>query len=77
MKYQTETLLAYLIDYKRSHDGVAPTLHEIRAAMNIPALATVVKMLKILEADGQVKLRRGSRTIELTGGKWEYSPTQP
>lgn len=64
-------ILEFIIQYKKAHDGNAPTLAVI--ARDISAgKSTVHHHIGKLIKEG--KLRRGEAGLEVVGGHWLYEP---
>lgn len=64
-----DLVFQYIVDYKRQHDGVSPSLTELarRLAMNRTTARYHVLML---EHEGRIRLV-GRRAIEVIGGTWD------
>ncbi len=63
-------MLAYIIDYKASHDGLSPSIRDIARECNIPSTSTVSYDLATLESEGKIKLAEGRKGIMVVGGVW-------
>jgi predicted ArsR family transcriptional regulator len=69
-----EDVYKFLIDYKRRHDGAAPSMQEIADAL-ITHYSTVRYHMLVLEREGRIHIL-GRRAIEIAGGEWK-SPGAP
>ena len=58
-------LLTFMADYFESHDGVMPTLDEMRVAIGQKSKSGVHIMLKRLEVDGHIKRGASYRNITI------------
>lgn len=70
-----DKVFMYLIEYKRTHDGCAPSTREIAEACSISTTSMVRYYLKLLVKDGRIRIAgsfKASRTIEVVGGSWSY-----
>ena len=69
-----DAILAFIIQYKRAHDGASPTLKEIAAACELSSMPTVRYHLLKLAAAGRIELGVGAtaRSIRVPGGEWVY-----
>jgi SOS-response transcriptional repressor LexA len=70
-----ERVRQYIIEHKRANDGNSPSIRQIMIACAIPSSSVVDYYLDKLEAANVI--RRKSRRIEVTGGRWTYQETQP
>jgi SOS-response transcriptional repressor LexA len=71
IKYDRGMVLNYIVEYKRWHDGNAPTIREIMAGCKIASTSNVYYILKEMESQGMIKL--GARSaIQVVGGQWTY-----
>lgn len=74
-----DRILAFVIDYKLSHDGNSPTIREICDGLGDSSLSTSVVNfhLDALARAGKIlRPARGyqRRAIEVVGGQWFYEP---
>jgi hypothetical protein len=65
-----DQVYAFLVRYKRAHDGNSPTLREIASACHI-SVSSVSHHLTRLRLDGRIVFRGKSRMIELAGATWQ------
>jgi SOS-response transcriptional repressor LexA len=68
-----ERLLAFIIAYKRAHDGNSPTYREMMAATGLSTTSSVAYHLEKLEAEGVIERPQqvgNTRVIEVVGGRW-------
>lgn len=63
-------VLRCIIDYKRSHDGLSPTLRAIGDATGIASTSSVAYYLRKLGEDGEIVRTYGVVGIEVVGGRW-------
>jgi hypothetical protein len=63
-----EQVFQYIVEYKREHDGVAPSIKEI-AETCILSISTVKHHLFMLERTKRIRIL-GRRAIEVIGGVW-------
>ena len=76
--YSLESILNYIVTYKRAHDGNSPAIHDIRTALNISSASVVWNALEALVRSGAIRIGEGqSRMIYVVGGKWEYVKGNP
>lgn len=74
-----EKVLAFIIGYKRAHDGNSPTIREIMTDCKISSTSMVFFYLNQLTNLGMIRRpepeigTRNSAAIEVTGGKWVFS----
>ena len=67
--YNPLDLYAYLINYKRSHDGNAPTLREIADECRISSTSVVNNLLMRLRKQGLIDFDSRHR-IEIVSAEW-------
>lgn len=67
-----ERIFNYIVIYKRSQDGLSPTLREICKACNISSTSVASHYIKLLEKTGRIKRLNASRGFAVIGGKWIY-----
>lgn len=66
---RSRAVFAFVVKYKREHDGIAPTLREIGAAVGISSSSVTNYHLNRLELDGLIRRPYGAtRAIEIVGG---------
>jgi SOS-response transcriptional repressor LexA len=58
-------LLRFIESYLAAHQGVAPSLDEMRAGLGFNARSSVHRLLVRLEERGHIVRRRGARAIEI------------
>ncbi len=63
-------ILAYIIDYKTTHDGLSPIIRDIARECSIPSISTVFYDLASLESKGKIKFAEGRKGIMVVGGVW-------
>lgn len=77
-KYDRAAILKFIIDFKRAHDGIAPSMREMMKAFKIPSTSIMHYILADLETSGAITLLPFSRGIIVTGGRWvSPSPSSP
>lgn len=70
-------LYDFILDFKESHDGLAPSTGEIMEATGISSTSMVSFYLQKLEAAGLIRLLRAEsglkspRGIVVNGGTWQ------
>ncbi len=64
-----EHVFAFVVQYKREHDGLSPTISEIADACYLHP-STARYHLTRLELEGRIRIT-GRRGIEVIGGAWE------
>jgi SOS-response transcriptional repressor LexA len=71
---RSESILRYVIDYKREHDGISPTIREIQEATGISSSSLVKFYLDGLQKRGAIQYIGDnlSRGIMVTGGEWKH-----
>lgn len=69
-KYDRAAILKFIIDFKRAHDGIAPSMREMMKAFKIPSTSIMHYILADLETSGAITLLPFSRGIIVTGGQW-------
>ncbi len=67
-----EQVFDFIVDYKRQHDGLSPSVTEIAKALFLHR-TTARYHLMMLEHDGRIRLV-GRRAIQVIGGTWELPP---
>ena len=65
-----EDVFAFILKYKAKHDGIAPSMREIREAVGISSFSHVKWLLDTLEEEGKIKRGDGARCIEVAGAEW-------
>lgn len=64
-------ILNYIIGYKLAHNGVSPTLQEIRDGTGLSSKSLINYYLQRLAASNLIAFTPGNaRTIEVPGGRW-------
>ena len=63
-------VLAYIIAYKRRHDGLAPTYRDIMRAVGISSTSVVAHHIHRLQAAGRLRRGPGGRGFVVPGGRW-------
>ena len=63
---------AFIVSYKRAHDGNSPSDREIGDACEISSTSTVDYYLKNLAGMGKIEFasNRKSRRVQVVGGAW-------
>lgn len=76
--YSREKILAFIIRYKKQHDGNSPTLREIMDACDISSTSVASYALRNLVDEGRIRLScdGAARRMEVVGGRWVYEATQ-
>jgi len=64
-----ELVFAFIVNYKRAHDGLSPSIQEIAEGCRLSE-STVKYHLLMLERDDRIRIV-GRRAIEVTGGIWD------
>lgn len=68
-------MLKFIISHKRDHDGQAPTVRQIGAAVGIGSTSVVTYHLNQMQRQGAIVREEGeSRGIRVSGGRWEWYP---
>lgn len=71
-KHSRTAVLAYIIGYKRLHDGNSPTIREIADACHINSTSNTAYIIGQLVKDGVIENSAGQpRSIMVVGGKWD------
>jgi len=65
-----DRVFSTVVEYKRQHNGLSPSLKEIGTALQLSA-STVRYHLLMLEKEGRIRLT-GRWGIEVPGGAWEW-----
>jgi hypothetical protein len=63
-----EQVFQYIVDYKRQHDGLSPTISGIARALFMNR-TTARYHVMMLEHDGRIRLV-GRHAIQVVGGAW-------
>ncbi len=58
-----------IVEYKRQHNGLSPSLKEIAAALQL-SVSTVRYHLLMLDKEGRIRIT-GRWGIEVPGGNWD------
>lgn len=74
-----ENILAFVIQFKRIHDGMSPTFADICEGCSIASQSTVWYHLRELARTGRIILggKAKARTIRVPGGEWIYRGQPP
>lgn len=79
MKIKTDRSLEmydWIVEFKRNHDGLSPTVREIMDGMGYNTTSVVHYHLEELKRMGLIKIYRGgeatSRSIMVPGGRWTH-----
>ena len=67
-----DAILAFIIQYKRANDGIAPTIREIGEACGLASTAAVRYQLVRLARAGRIEINSSERSIRVPGGEWVY-----
>ncbi|MEW6650918.1 MAG: hypothetical protein AB1453_12110 [Chloroflexota bacterium] len=70
-KHDREKIFAWIVDYKRRHDGNSPSMREIMQAFGVTSLSLMDYILDDLVDAGKIT-REGTRGMRVTGGRWWY-----
>lgn len=74
MSYYGSLVYKIIVEFKREHDGISPTVREIMTHAGINGYQTVVDALDELEEAGRIrKLKNLSRGIMVNGGRWSVN----
>ncbi len=65
-------VLEYIVQFKRDHDGNAPTVRQIGAALTINSTSTVYYYLNCLARAGMIERKDGR--ILIVGAEWKAPP---
>jgi len=69
-----DEIYEYVCDYKRKHNGISPSVRDIRTAVGVASTSTVNYHLRVLEAQGRIRMPYGVvRGIEIPGSVWRMS----
>lgn len=72
-----QRVYGFIIEYKRTHDGCAPTIREIMAACGYNSTSAVYYILQRLAQDGVITMSAtNSRSICVVGAEW-MAPKAP
>ncbi len=64
---------AFIVRFKRDHDGASPTSRDLMAALQIPSSSVAYNVLRQLERAGLIQMEPGlSRSIRIPGGRWDW-----
>jgi SOS-response transcriptional repressor LexA len=71
----------WIVEFKRNHDGLSPTVREIQRGMKYRTTSAVHYHLVELEKRGMIQIYRNldgasSRGIIIPGGQWTYAGAQ-
>jgi hypothetical protein len=69
-RYDLDALFAYLVEYKRHHDGNGPTLRTICDEFSVSGTSMASLLLRKLQDQGKIEIIGG--VIYIVGGKWDY-----
>lgn len=70
-------LLTCIIQYKKAHDGVSPTIREMMDATEMVSTSVVDFYLRKLEVAGYIQRTPGkSRMIQVSGYEWKMQEAQ-
>lgn len=69
--HDRQQILQHIIDYKKAHDGNSPTFRNIMQACGISSSGHMQYILNAMEAQGTIRI--AARSIEVVGGRWEYT----
>jgi hypothetical protein len=71
MSETTERVFRYVVEFKRAHDGISPTVREIAGGCRL-GTTTVVNHLRILQQQKKIRAMGFgySRGIVVAGGRW-------
>jgi SOS-response transcriptional repressor LexA len=64
----------FVVEYKRAHDGMSPSLREIQERLGAPSHNVVYRCLRRLVADGRIVMHEkgAARGIIVVGGAWVF-----
>ena len=66
-----ERVYTYIVDFKQRHDGIAPTLDEIKLACGLSSKSHALYYVRQLIEDGRITSgEKSPRTIKVAGGEW-------
>jgi len=68
-KYDSQQIYNFIVDFKRTHDGVFPTYREIMAALDISSLSIVNIYIDKLTEQGLLA-HDGDGHLLVVGGQW-------
>jgi hypothetical protein len=71
MSETTERVFRYVVEFKKVHDGISPTVREIAAGCGLGS-ATVARHLRVLQRARRIRAMGFgfSRGIIVPGGRW-------
>jgi hypothetical protein len=74
--HDLDFIFRFIVNYKREHDGNAPSYDEIMAACEISSKSMMSYYLNKLAKEGRIKFgaKNSNRTIQVVGGHWTWQP---
>jgi SOS-response transcriptional repressor LexA len=71
-RHDPDDVMNFIVDYKRRHSGIPPSIREISAGCNIPSTSTTKYILLSLQRDGRLQLleRVAARNILIPGEEY-------
>jgi SOS-response transcriptional repressor LexA len=69
-----ERVFEFILEYKATHDGLAPSYGEIMEACGIKSRGHVNHILVALDEEGLIHKGDGYRNLSVPGGRWTYDP---
>lgn len=70
-----DRVFTFIVTYKRTHDGNAPSLYQIARALGIDKSTVKYHLDRLVDA-GHIR-RTGRRGIEVIGGEWQLTDAAP
>lgn len=66
-----ERMLLEIVNYKREHDGISPTVRELAASCEISSTSVTKYHLSVLVLEGKITMQFAeARSIQVVGGLW-------
>lgn len=72
-KYDPNEIFAWIVAYKKEHNGNSPAVFDIMHGCRVSSKSVVFALLRRLEDAGRIRLGRRcglARSIEVVGGTW-------
>lgn len=68
---RVDTLYDYIVQYKSENDGIAPSIKEMSAYLNVSSTSLTDYYLKKLAGAGRIVIVKNRRRhISIPGGRW-------
>jgi len=72
VKERRKKMMEYIKFYKRTHDGIPPTVREMQNEVGASSTSMVADDLRALEKEKKISTHRGM--VMVVGGKWGMQP---